>query len=110
MVKTAHSTNETTGGASIHRQDQPRSPVRDMRSQLAQGTSVTPAYQHELLLMFVRNELGAIVTIPLLAIIFSLALMFWAPVFEAVIWLLLVIAAKVLVLETCLLTRFGCPR
>ena len=30
--------------------------------------------------MFVRNELSARVTIPLLAVIFSLASMFWAPV------------------------------
>ena len=72
-----------------------------MRTRLAQGKSVRPDFQAELLLMFVRNELGAIVTIPLLAIIFSLALMSWAPVMEALIWLLLVIAAKVLVLETC---------
>jgi len=51
--------------------------------------------------MFVRNELGAIATIQLLAIIFSLASMFWAPVGQAIAWLLLVIASKVMLLELC---------
>jgi len=51
--------------------------------------------------MFVRNELGAIATIQLLAVIFSLASMFWAPVGQAIAWLLMVIFAKVALLELC---------
>jgi len=51
--------------------------------------------------MFVRNELGAIATIQLLAVVFSLASMFWAPVGEAIAWLLLVIFSKVVLLELC---------
>jgi len=51
--------------------------------------------------MFVRNELGAIATIQLLAVIFSLASMFWAPVGQAIAWLLLVIFSKVALLEVC---------
>lgn len=51
--------------------------------------------------MFVRNELGAKATILLLAIIFSLASMFWAPMYEAISWLLLVIFAKVALLVLC---------
>jgi two-component system cell cycle sensor histidine kinase PleC len=51
--------------------------------------------------MFVRNELGAIATIQLLAVIFSLASMFWAPVGQAIAWLLLVIFSKVVLLELC---------
>ncbi len=51
--------------------------------------------------MFVRNELGAAFTMPALSIIFSLASMFWAPINEAILWLLLVIGAKVTLLEAC---------
>ena len=75
--------------------------VRAARERLARGSSLKPEFEHELLAMFVRNELGAVVTIPLLAVIFSLASMFWAPHVEAIVWLLSVIAAKVLLLELC---------
>lgn len=68
---------------------------------LAQGTDIKPEFEYELMSMFVRNELGAIATIQLLAIIFSLASMFWAPKYEAIAWLLLVIFAKVALLELC---------
>ncbi|MCB1547364.1 MAG: sensor histidine kinase [Hyphomicrobiaceae bacterium] len=75
--------------------------LREARDKLAHGTSIKPEFEYELLSMFVRNELGAIVTIPLLAVVFSLAAMSWAPVMEALLWLLAVIMAKVLVLESC---------
>jgi two-component system cell cycle sensor histidine kinase PleC len=51
--------------------------------------------------MFVRNELAAQPTLLLLAAIFSLASMFWAPWTQAILWLGLVIAAKVILLECC---------
>ena len=66
-----------------------------------QGPDVPPDYRHDLLSMFARNELAARATIILLAGIFSLASMFWAPWSEALLWLLLVIAAKVALLERC---------
>ena len=75
--------------------------VREARARLAQGTDIKPEFAYELLSMFVRNEFGAVATIQLLAVIFSLASMFWAPMTEAIVWLLLVIAAKVLLLELC---------
>ena len=75
--------------------------VREARARLAQGTDIKPEFAFELLSMFVRNEWGAVATIQLLAVIFSLAAMFWAPMGEAIVWLLLVIAAKVLLLELC---------
>jgi two-component system cell cycle sensor histidine kinase PleC len=75
--------------------------LRETRERLAQGTDIKPEFQYELLSMFVRNELGAVATIQLLAVIFSLASMFWAPKLEATIWLLLVIFAKVALLELC---------
>jgi two-component system cell cycle sensor histidine kinase PleC len=75
--------------------------VREARARLAQGTDIKPEFAYELLYMFVRNEFGAVATIQLLAVIFSLAAMFWAPVREAITWLLLVIFAKVVLLELC---------
>jgi two-component system cell cycle sensor histidine kinase PleC len=75
--------------------------LREVREQLAQGSTVKPEFQYELLSMFVRNELGAIATIQILAIVFSLASMFWAPIGEAIAWLLLVISSKVVLLELC---------
>jgi two-component system cell cycle sensor histidine kinase PleC len=75
--------------------------VREARERLTQGKAVTPEFQYDLLAMFVRNELSAQPTILLLAGIFSLASMFWAPWTQAIIWLLLVIAAKVILLECC---------
>ncbi len=74
--------------------------LRDMRERLARGNT-QPSFEYDLLLMFVRNELSAQATILLLAAIFSLASMFWAPWTQAIMWLFLVIAAKVVLLECC---------
>lgn len=60
-----------------------------------------PGLEYDLLSMFVRNELSGQAAILLLAAVFSLVSMFWAPWTEAVIWLFLVIAAKVVLLECC---------
>ncbi|MEL6373742.1 MAG: HAMP domain-containing sensor histidine kinase [Pseudomonadota bacterium] len=75
--------------------------VRETRTRMAQGTVIKPEFEYELLSIFVRNELGAIATIPILAVIFALASMFWAPVFEAVIWLAAVSATKFFLLFRC---------
>ena len=74
--------------------------LRETRERLAASSS-QPCFEYDLLLMFVRNELSAQATILLLAVIFSLASMLWAPWTEAIIWLFIVIAAKVLLLECC---------
>jgi two-component system, cell cycle sensor histidine kinase PleC len=75
--------------------------LREARQKLATGTDVRPEFEYELLLMFVRNELSAQAHMWLLAFIFSLASMFWAPWTQAVLWLGLVITAKVVLLECC---------
>jgi len=75
--------------------------IREAREKLAHGTDIRPEFEYELLVMFVRNELAAIVTIPLLAVLFSLASMFWAPVTEAVLWLVAVFLAKLILLQVC---------
>jgi two-component system cell cycle sensor histidine kinase PleC len=73
--------------------------LQERRSRLAAGTSIKPQFEYELLTMFVRNELGAAVTMPALYALFAIACMFWAPTAEAILWLLIVISAKVALLD-----------
>ncbi len=75
--------------------------VRAVRAQLASGSPVKPEFEYELLRMFVRNEMAAAATMPALSIILSIASLLWAPPLEAALWLVLVISAKVLLLELC---------
>jgi two-component system cell cycle sensor histidine kinase PleC len=92
-------------GASARRprivREHPGFKVREARERLTHGSDVKPEFEHEMMLMFVRNELSAVATIQLLAVIFSLASMFWATKTEAILWLALVIGAKVILLELC---------
>ncbi len=73
--------------------------LRETRARLAAGTSIKPEFEHELLALYVRSELGAAVTMPALYSLFAIASMFWAPVLEAVLWLVIVIGTKVLLLD-----------
>jgi two-component system cell cycle sensor histidine kinase PleC len=75
--------------------------VKAARDRLARGSVIKPEFEYELMLMFAKNELSAAVTIWALAAIFSLASMFWAPWAQGCLWLVLVIAAKVVLLEIC---------
>jgi len=75
--------------------------LRETRERLARGNTIKPEFEYEMMSIFVRNELSAAVTITGLSAIFSLASMFWAPVQQAILWLFLVIASKVLQLEFC---------
>jgi two-component system cell cycle sensor histidine kinase PleC len=73
--------------------------LKAARARLAAGTSIKPEFEYELLTMFVRNELGAAVTMPALYALFAIASMFWAPTFDAIVWLVIVIGAKVILLD-----------
>ncbi len=76
--------------------------VRAARDKLSHGTTLKPEFELELLSMFVRNEQKAFITLPLLALIFMFALMFWAPWRpEALIWFVLVIATKLHMQRAC---------
>lgn len=75
--------------------------VKAARDRLTRGSEIKPEFEFELMGMFARNELSAAVTIWALAAIFALASMFWAPWGEGCMWLLLVIASKVILLELC---------
>ncbi len=75
--------------------------LRTIRTQLASGSTVKPEFEYELLTMFVRNETAAAATMPALSIILSIASMLWATPVEAALWLVMVIGAKVFLLELC---------
>ncbi len=75
--------------------------LREIRARLSQGSSIKPEFEYELLAMYARNELSARVTLPLLAVIFSLASMFWAPVVQASVWLAAVICVKFFMISAC---------
>jgi two-component system, cell cycle sensor histidine kinase PleC len=84
------------------RRDAKRRAAQDLkatRARLAAGTSIKPEFEYELLTMFVKNELGAAVTMPALYALFAIASMFWAPAVDAVVWLGIVIGAKVVLLD-----------
>lgn len=78
-----------------------RNSLRDAREKLTYRSGAKPEFDHDLLMMFVKNELGAALTIPLLAIIIALAAMFWAPPGEIVLWLASVFIAKGILLSLC---------
>jgi two-component system cell cycle sensor histidine kinase PleC len=95
----------TTSSAYRPRAKDPRAAldahIRELRARLSQGTVLKPEFEYELLAMFVKNEMSARVTIPLLAVIFSLASMFWAPVVQASVWLAAVITMKFAMIAAC---------
>ncbi|MEN2494849.1 MAG: Sensor histidine kinase RcsC [Hyphomicrobiaceae bacterium hypho_1] len=51
--------------------------------------------------IFVQNELAAQWTLVVLALIFSFTSMFWAPEQQAIIWLAIIVIAKISLLEIC---------
>lgn len=85
-------TRQRVGGGSAY---------RNIRSQLKHSIHDKKEFDYDLLAMFVRNELAAQWSILLLALIFSLASLFWAPYEQAIGWLIIVVFAKVLLLDIC---------
>ena len=61
--------------------------VQEAREKLSYNSGHKPEFDHELLMMFVKNELSAAVTTPLLAIIVAMGAMFWASPRELLLWL-----------------------
>jgi len=73
--------------------------LKATRARLAAGTEMKPEFEYELLAMFIRNEIGAAFTMPALYALFAIASMFWAPISDGVLWLAIVIIAKILLLD-----------
>ena len=75
--------------------------VQEAREKLTYKSGAKPEFEYELLLMFVKNELSAAVTTPLLAIIVAMGAMFWAPPRELLFWLATVFVAKGILISLC---------
>ncbi len=76
--------------------------VKEARARLSQGTTLKPEFEYELLAIFARNELQALITIPTMAVISLFALLFWAPnQLQAMSWCALVIATKFFMTDAC---------
>ena len=75
--------------------------VQDAREKLTSRSGFKPEFEYELLMMFVRNELSAAVTTPLLAVIVAVGTMFWAPPQQLLAWLATVFVSKGILLALC---------
>ena len=78
-----------------------RATIKAVRGRLQSGGAIEPQFEHELLSMLARNEIRAAITMPVLSLIFSLSSMFWAPRYQALTWLLMVMFTKALLLWRC---------
>ena len=75
--------------------------VQEAREKLTYKSGGKPEFEYELLMMFVKNELSAAVTTPLLAIVVAMGAMFWAPPRELLLWLCAVFVAKGILIAVC---------
>ncbi|NQX80028.1 MAG: HAMP domain-containing histidine kinase [Hyphomicrobiaceae bacterium] len=75
--------------------------IQEMRKRLLKNHKSTPDLQYELMSIFVRKELAAQWTLVALALIFSFTSMFWAPEQQAIMWLAIIVVAKISLLEIC---------
>ena len=80
----AHKPDRQAGGAQRSRTNDR---VRETREKLANGIELKPELEYGLMLMFARNELAAQATLIIVAGMFAAASVFWAPWFQAGIWL-----------------------
>lgn len=100
MTAKGHTRPDTRSRDALNARLRASQDMKAARLKLTRGTA-TPEIDYEMLSMFVRNERSAAPTLWALAVIFSLASMFWAPKVEATVWLLMVITSKIGLLEIC---------
>ncbi|HUU67750.1 MAG TPA: ATP-binding protein [Methyloceanibacter sp.] len=89
-----------SGSLDSHKRRAYRS-VQEVREKLAYRSGPQPEFEYELLMMFVKNELSAAVTTPLLAIVVAMGAMFWAPPRALLLWLCAVFIAKGILIALC---------
>src|SRR4029078_269117 len=75
--------------------------IQEAREKLTYSSENRPEFEYELLMMFVKNELAAAVTTPLLAIIVAMGAMFWAPPEQLLLWLATVFVSKGILISIC---------
>ena len=89
------------GQAGANAQRRSTRSVQEAREKLTYKSGFKPEFEYELLLMFVKNELSAAVTTPLLAVIVAMGAMFWAPPQQLLLWLATVFIAKGILISLC---------
>ncbi|MEM7192069.1 MAG: ATP-binding protein [Pseudomonadota bacterium] len=75
--------------------------VQEAREQLAYKSGGEPEFDYELLKMFVKNELSAAITTPLLAVVVAMGAMFWSPPRELLLWLCCIFVTKGILVGLC---------
>jgi len=75
--------------------------VQEAREKLTYKSGGKPEFEYELLMMFVKNELSAAVTTPLLAVVVAMGAMFWAPPRELLLWLCAIFVSKGILIAVC---------
>ena len=78
-----------------------RSVVREQRERLASSSGTRPAFDQELLLTYARNRIEARYAFPLLILIVGAAALLWVEPLQVALWLLLALAAHLLMLLLC---------
>jgi len=75
--------------------------VQDAREQLSYKSAGKPEFDYELLMMFVKNELSAAITTPLLAVVVAMGAMFWSPAEGLLFWLCSIFVTKGILVVLC---------
>ena len=75
--------------------------VQDPPDRLTYKSPTKSAFNYELLTMFVKNELSAAITTPLLAVVVATGAMFWSPPHELLIWLCGIFVTKGILIAVC---------
>jgi len=75
--------------------------VQEAREKLSYKSAGKPEFDYELLMMFVKNELSAAVTTPLLAVVVAVGAMFWSSPRELLLWLCCIFVTKGILVGIC---------
>lgn len=75
--------------------------LQEKQKKRKRTAGASPRFEYERLLMFTRNELSTSLAIPMLAVVVAIALVYWVPVNQLLIWLAAVFIAKGIVLTLC---------
>lgn len=75
--------------------------VRDARERLSSIDGTSPAFDHELMLIYAKNRLSAAIALPLFAIIVGAITFLWMDALSIGVWLISILIVHALILTTC---------
>ncbi|WP_209001809.1 sensor histidine kinase [Stappia albiluteola] len=75
--------------------------VRDARERLSSVDGTPPAFDHELMLIYVKNRLSAAFALPIFAVIVGAITLLWVDAIVISAWLFFVLLAHGLIISTC---------